>query len=449
MLVKGLAVACGTGDAVVRACQVLEVVAARLTGVLEDRHDIDCIFFSSRLSPFVVAYRAVLLPRDSRFNHPAVRIAVLAVLFRVGSAILAFVTNVVFPMYQREQFAMFGRTSPFWDPFTRYDSGWYYGIARNGYDASAAVAGGRSNIAFFPVYPMLMRHVGRFFGRTQGDVFLGGILVAWLSFVLAMVVLYYLARLDLPRRGAERAVLLTAIFPFAFFFGVAYSESTFLLFTVLAFYLLRTRRWVLGGLAGSVAGATRATGILMWPALAWIAWRAAEPTTRDRVWALVALVLAATGFAAYCLYIYSESGNPFLWAVAIRRWGYNPGGMPWTAPFQLVKRLVTHPYVYLTGDRMAPYDTLNGVAAIVCVLAIPFVWQRFGTGYGLFMLANLWLPLSSGVFEGTGRYCSVMFPFFIWLASIRSRVVGTAVAVIFAMLYTLCLALFTKIYPVF
>ena len=70
---------------------------------------------------------------------------------------------------------------------------------------------------------------------------------------------------------------------------------------------------------------------------------------------------------------------------------------------------------------MAPYDTLNGVAAIVCVLAIPFVWRRFGTGYALFMLANLWLPLSSGIFEGTGRYCAVMFPFFIWLASIRSQ----------------------------
>ena len=82
--------------------------------VLEDRHDIDCSFFSSRLSPFVVAYRAVLLPKDSRFNHPAVRVAVFAVLFRVGSAILAFIVNVVFPIYQREQFAMFGRTSPFW-----------------------------------------------------------------------------------------------------------------------------------------------------------------------------------------------------------------------------------------------------------------------------------------------------------------------------------------------
>jgi len=83
-------------------------------------------------------------------KHPAARIACFALLFRIVSAVLAFYADVVFPLFQREQFTMFGRTSPFWDPFTRYDSGWYYGIARTGYDASTAVAGGRSNIAFFP-----------------------------------------------------------------------------------------------------------------------------------------------------------------------------------------------------------------------------------------------------------------------------------------------------------
>ena len=373
----------------------------------------------------------------------------VALLFRMASAILALFANLVFPLNQREQFTMFGRTNPFWDAFTRYDSGWYYGIARTGYDASTAVAGGRSNIAFFPVYPLLMRHVGRLFGRTPADLYLGGLVVSWVSFVLAMVALYYLARLDLPPRRAERAVLLTAIFPFAFFFGVVYSESTFLLFTVLAFYLLRTRRWIGGGLAGAVAGATRVTGIMMWPALALIAWRSAEPTTRDRVWALIALVLAASGFGAYCAYIYTQSGNPFLWAVALQRWGYYPGGWPFAAPWHLIQMLLTHPYVYLATDRMAPYDTLNGVSAIGFAVAVPFVWRRLGAGYALFMLANLWLPLSSGVFEGMGRYCAVMFPCFIWLASLRSRAVSTGIVVLFAMLYMLCLALFTTIHPLF
>jgi Dolichyl-phosphate-mannose-protein mannosyltransferase len=393
---------------------------------------------------------AMAPPTVSRIaKHPAARIACFALLFRVGSAVIAFAANVVFPAYQREQFTMFGRTSPFWDTFTRFDSGWYYGIARTGYDASTAVAGGRSNIAFFPVYPMLMRHVGRLFGRTAGDVYLGGIVVSWLSFVLAMIALYYLAKLDLPARRAERAVLLTAIFPFAFFFGVVYSESTFLLFTVLAFYLLRTRRWVLGGLAGAVASATRVTGIMMWPALGLLAWRRVEPTARDRVWALVALALTASGFGLYCLYIYGETGHPFLWVVALKRWGYYPGGAPWTAPFGLLQHLVMHPYGYFAGDRMAPYDTLNGVAAISFAAAVPFVWRRLGAEYALFMTANLWLPLSSGVFEGMGRYCAVMFPCFIWLASLRSRAVSTGIVVLFAMLYTLCLALFATIHPLF
>jgi hypothetical protein len=77
------------------------------------------------------------------------------------------------------------------------------------------------------------------------------------------------------------------------------------------------------------------------------------------------------------------------------------------------------------------------------------VWRRFGAPYGLFVLANLWLPLSSGVFEGVGRYCAVMFPCFIWLATLRSRAVTAGVCVTFAMLYTLCLALFTNVHPLF
>ena len=120
-------------------------------------------------------------------KHPAVRIAVWAVLFRILSAILAFLANVAFPAYQPDQFTMFGQPSAFWDPFVRYDSGWYLGIARTGYDSAPAVAGGRGNIAFFPVYPLLMRYVGRAFGRTPSDFLFGGILVALISFVLAAV----------------------------------------------------------------------------------------------------------------------------------------------------------------------------------------------------------------------------------------------------------------------
>jgi hypothetical protein len=412
----------------------------------------------------------------------ALKIAAYAIIFRVFSAVLALVVNVVFPDYTAPQFTVFGSPSPFWDAFARHDSGWYYQIARYGYTggASAYVPGGRSGIAFFPAYPLLMSYVGRALGRQPSDLYFGGLIVSWVAFALALVAIYNLARLDLPASRARRAALLTAIFPFAFYFGAVYTEALFLAAVAWCVYFFRARRWIAGGLCGALATATRVNGILMWPALAWIVWQAFRPaadrrapdraselpatagvvshavaqdaahrSTGDRMRAAIGLLLVPAGIGAYSLFIYRLTGNPLEWAATIQRWGYYPGGSPINVFAGLGAALLTHPYAFLAGERMAPYDTLNGLAAFAAVVSVPFVWRRFGTAYGLFMTANLWLPLSSGQVEGLGRYVAVLFPLFIWLAGIRSRRVSTALIVAFAMLYTLCMALFTNIHPLF
>jgi hypothetical protein len=386
-------------------------------------------------------------------RRAAVRIAGAALGFRVMSAVIALLVNRSFPLYQREQFTVLGTPNVFWDTFARYDSGWYYQIAKSGYvfvpGGPSAGIGKPGKIAFFPLYPLLIRYSTRLFGPDGANMYVAGIVVSWLAFVAAAVALYFLARLDLSRRQAERAVLLLTIFPFSFFFGVVYAESLFLLLTIFSFYAFRTQRWIAGGVAGALATATRVNGILMWPALAWIAYRAAQPTARDRVFAAIGLLLVPMGIAAYSFYIYRLSGNPFEWASTIQRWGYHPGQTPWTAPLKLLQDLTTHPYEYVTGTPMGPYDPLYGVTAIAFVVMTPFVWLKLGTAYGLFMLLNLSLPLSSGVFEGLGRYCSVLFPAFILLAGIRSRMIMVGLIVGFALFYTLGLALFTTIHPIF
>jgi len=137
----------------------------------------------------------------------AVRVALFAVAFRVFSAVLAFFCNIVFPLDQPEQYpSVFGPLRSLWDPFTRYDSGHFYQIARFGYAAgpNAYVAGGRSSIAYFPVYPLLMRYVGRLFGPRPSDLFIGGIVVSWVAFVLAIVLLLHVAERDVDAEEAER-----------------------------------------------------------------------------------------------------------------------------------------------------------------------------------------------------------------------------------------------------
>ncbi len=393
---------------------------------------------------------AVNRPRPWRVGwssgRPITRIVFFAIGVRLFSAFLAFFFNIAYPLEGREPFTVLGHTNAFWDAFARADSGWYFGVARYGY---SYVEGGRSNLAYFPVYPMLMKYIGRLFGRGTFDYYLAGALISWTAFVLAMVMLYRLARLDLSRRAAERAVHYAALFPFAFFFGEVYTESLFLLLTVTAFYAFRTRRWGLGGVSGALMTATRVNGILAVPVLAWVAWRHARPERRDRLAALAGLIVAAAGLGTYCAYVYWLSGSPLAWMHSIELWGYHPGGAPWDAPVHLIRSLVTEPYTYLADTRMGLYDTLNGATAIAFLAAVPFVWRRYGAAYGLFMLANLWLPLSSGVFEGLGRYCAVLFPFYIWLAGRRSHVGRTAIPIVFAALYGLCLSLFINLHPIF
>src|SRR5437588_4000489 len=128
------------------------------------------------------------------------RIMGLALAFRVLSAVIAFLAHIAIPDYQDQGLTMWGSPNTFWDCFVRYDAGWYLGIARNGY---AYVAGGRSNLAYFPLYPLLMRYVGRLFGRSAADFYLGGLIVSWVAFALAAAAIDAIARLDLPRRRAE------------------------------------------------------------------------------------------------------------------------------------------------------------------------------------------------------------------------------------------------------
>jgi hypothetical protein len=374
-----------------------------------------------------------------------------AAAFRVLSAVVAFIARVSFPAADQiaDGRSVFGPTRAFWDIFARWDSQWYFNIAYDGYHYEP---GSRGTLGFFPAYPLLMRYVGRLFGHSQADLYYGGIAISWVAFVIAMIGLYKLARLDLEADAAGRTVLLAAIFPFAFFFGVVYTESMFLAATVWAFYFFRTRWWISGGVCGALATATRVNGIMMWPALAWLAWRAlygGKPGGRERVTVVVALLLVPAGIGLYSLYNYQLSGHLFEWKATIERWGYSTGGNPWMSMVHLLHDLATRPIVYIATQPTARYDALNGVTALLFVVAIPFVWIRFGAAYGLYMAANLWLPLSSGLFEGLGRYCSVLFPFFILLGSARSKTVTTTAVVLSGVLYTLCMAIFTNLQPLY
>jgi Mannosyltransferase (PIG-V) len=382
--------------------------------------------------------RSIALPIEAR-------ILVLALCFRLVGASVGFIANVTIPDYQNQGFTVLKEPNPFWDRFARWDSGWYYGIASGGYKY---VEGGRNNFAFFPVYPQLMGALGRAMGGAQQDFYFAGILISWLAFAAAMPLLYRLARFDLSHEQATRVTIYAAVFPGAYFFGVVYSEALFLLALVSTALALRSKRWIWAAVAAAVMTATRVNGVMFLPALALIGWDAAS-TDRERRWALGAALAGLAGIGGYSLYVNSVTGDPFEWYDSITRWGYQPGGNPLSGLVAIAQELMTNPIEFIATDRMAPYNTLNAMAAAGALIAVPFIYMRFGRGYAAIVVMGLLLPLSSGQFEGLGRYCSVLFPLPILFGSMRGETRHLGLMAGFVMFYTLGLVLFGNVHPLF
>ena len=379
-------------------------------------------------------------------RHATFRIVAFALAFRMFSSLLALLSKVLFPLVGEAAFTVLKRENLFWDSFARHDSGWYFGIARYGYEF---VEDGRSNLAFFPLYPLLMRYLALAMGGGRTKVYLAGIIISWTAFVVACVLLYRLARHFVNDSDAERAVTYAAAFPFAFFFGVVYTESLFLMLSVASFLAFRNRYWVWGGLAGAALSATRVNGILALPALAWVAWQAAGSSSAERRRALLGVALVPMGLALYSSYVFALSGSFIEWMHSITRWGYYPGGPPWTALLDLIVPMLTSPYRYLTEAPGAPYHLLNGMAALFALAMLPVVKRRMGWPYVLLIVMNLWLPLSSGVLEGLGRYTAVLFPLFIAIPTVSSLLGRQMLLISFASLHMLCRALFTNLHPMY
>jgi len=72
-----------------------------------------------------------------------------------------------------------------------------------------------------------------------------------------------------------------------------------------------------------------------------------------------------------------------------------------------------------------------------------------GAGYALLIAANLALPLSSGQFEGLGRYCAVLFPFQIWVAAILAERWRPLVYAAYGVLYAVALTMFTTLHTLY
>lgn len=348
-------------------------------------------------------------------------------------------------------------------PGARWDAVWYLAIAHDGYRDPARAA-------FFPLYPLLLATVSEL---VRSPV-VAGLVVSLAAFGVALYLIHRLVSIELGGDTARLTVMLVAVFPTAYCFSAVYSESLFLALSVGAMYAARVDRWVLAGLAGGLAAASRSAGIVLLVPLALMylhgprgraehaaprgrGLRPAYPLRRDALW----LALVPLGLVAFMGYLAASGADPMApfdaQAVWLRQFA-GPFGGAWdgsVAAFDGARQL-------LSGSRTPVYFSIAagdpfviGAQNLLLFASLAFALagtigalRRLPFAYGAYLVVALAIPLSYPVVAqplmSLPRFLAVLFPLHMWLAlwarerNWERRVVGSS-----AVLLALAAAQFT------
>jgi mannosyltransferase PIG-V len=280
------------------------------------------------------------------------------------------------------------------DATERQDAVWYLRLADEGWSTDDASA------AFFPLYPLTVRAVAWI---LPGDDLLAAILVSNMAFLGALLALFALTAEAFGERIARRAIVVAAIFPTSFFFLAPYTESLFLMLSILAFREARRDRWGRVAVFGALAALTRSVGILLVPALLIEAIRGRAGGGRAfaaRVAGAAAITLGPLGWFAWWGVIH---GNWMAPLDAQRYWGRELQP-PWVSFGRAVE----------FAWRFQSYWLLDllivGIAIAGLALALPALRASEAVYGATSLLLPLFDPFGDRPLLSVPRFAVVVFP---------------------------------------
>jgi hypothetical protein len=303
--------------------------------------------------------------------------------------------------------------STVWDAWYQWDARWYVRVATSGYQWHDIHH--YASVAFFPGYPVLIALLLYIIPMSAK---LAAMLVANGAFLFALFFLYRLVRREFDADTARRTVTYLSLFPTALFFFAGYSESPFLLWTVLSVAAMRERLWGRAALWGCLAAATRSLGVLLAVPFAVECWYAYGPRLRALARAAW-LPLIPLGSGLYACYLGLRYGDPLLFDQIQRAW-HRTTTWPWVGVAQSLQDLRNRPLAsYSAAHNLIELAFVLGFAALIVA-----GWRLLPRSCSLYAALSLIVTLTNpSILDGyylplrsTSRFCLALFPCFITMA---------------------------------
>lgn len=341
-------------------------------------------------------------------NSPIFKVLMIFLAWRIFLVVILFFAVAFIPLAQKDRFLGGGpfnfSLSPYFFSWANFDGEHYLSIAILGYKSLEQ--------AFFPVFPLLIS----FFARPDPfnllpslvNSTLAGLFISNISFVLALIYLWELVKIDFSKKIAYLTIILLLSFPTSFYFGSLYNESLFLLLSVLSFYSARKGNFFLAGVFGAVSSATRVFGILLLPALI-IEALLQKKSKAGMLW----LLLIPVGLGAYMWYLNSTIGDPLAFYHYQTLVGQQHQSGITLLPqvyFRYIKMLAT------TSVQNPIFQTL--VLEFFVGLAFFFLpvygyFKKIRLSYLVYASLSFLIPAAQGSFSSAPRYVLVLFPSFL------------------------------------
>lgn len=283
----------------------------------------------------------------------------------------------------------------------RWDAVHYLNIATRGYQGT--------DMAFFPLFPMLIR-LG---GALIGNHLVAGIVIANAAFFLGLLFLYKLLEHEYDRPVARRAIFYVSIFPSAFFFSAVYTESLFFMLTVAAFYYMRVHRWWMAGVVGLLAAMTRVEGVLLAIPFA-IEWysqhRTAGLQSRRALVDLAAGALIPLGLALYMAYLWVLRADPLYFSHVQVHW-HRHFAPPWVSVINAFGKIA-----HATTGQTVANQMMEIVFTALMIGVLLGGWKRLRPSYIAYMGLSILVPMSTSSLMSMPRFALVLFPMYAILA---------------------------------
>ncbi|MGW6460914.1 glycosyltransferase family 39 protein, partial [Streptomyces sp. NPDC055078] len=293
-----------------------------------------------------------------------------------------------------------------------WDSDWYMLIAEHGYGRVLHWPDGavQSDLAFFPLYPGLIRAGTTLVPVTSGTV---GLLISWTAAGVAAWGVYAIGERLYGRRAATALVLLWGLLPHSIVLSMAYTEPVLTAFAAWSLYALLTRRWLWAGALAALAGLARPNGIAVAAAVLAVAGyeilRAHRRGERPG-WRLGAgAALAPAGWCGYVLYVGFRTGDPVGGYFAVQR--------GWTSTFDFGAGALR-----VVRDIVLRPTLLSLVVALVVVAVSLLLFALFALDrppVALLVYTGVLVLITvggSGFFESKPRFLLPAFPLLLPLA---------------------------------